>query len=547
MPSVQPEIQTTSGGVGLTDYLGVFTRRIWLILIPFVLVLGIAGALGFLLPPKFQAMTRVKVQDLKFLERFHNRGGFDIPYKPFLTTIQADIKSRRFLEDLVRQYGISEGYDYNNPRERQKLFREVISNLKVAYNENKNGPDIFGILYQGRDAKRVARFVNGIRNKYLEDISRRIIGFAASAKGSYVERFEDAKREVQQATQALRVFEARSDAKLAGEQALSDRQRAVNDLEQTLETTRNDLDAKERELDFLVNEKRGAKDVTITETQTVNPEYTAAYAQVELKEKALEQLSAKYTRNHPAVQNAMRELEEARDQLSGVKKFTPTERKSELNPHFAELNLRTINLQSEIQGLRSRVEKQTLRLAALLEEVREIPALREDYVNLQTAVDSAVLNQQKAAELRAEAEATYKRVTANDQGVFQVLKAPTVDEANTWDPVFPKVGLFLGAGALIGLLLGAALAFIVEFSNQSFVTAHQVRRLLPVPLLGQVEAIRTAREKRSMLRRRVIIGGLLALIIGVLIWVHVAYFSRELQEKLPPQVFDIMKRIYGSR
>ena len=78
-------------------------------------------------------------------------------------------------------------------------------------------------------------------------------------------------------------------------------------------------------------------------------------------------------------------------------------------------------------------------------------------------------------------------------------------------------------------------------------TARQVRRLLPVPLLGQVEPIQTSTERRALIRRRLTVAAVALVVLSALTWVHVAYFTQDLQEKLPPAVFDFMKRIYGTR
>ena len=54
---MESEFQQQQGqGIGIGDYLSVFSRRAWLIVIPFLAVLGIAAAFAFLLPPQFRVV-----------------------------------------------------------------------------------------------------------------------------------------------------------------------------------------------------------------------------------------------------------------------------------------------------------------------------------------------------------------------------------------------------------------------------------------------------------------------------------------------------------
>ena len=138
--------------VGLADYLGIFSRRIWWIVVPFLLVVLIAGALGFLLPQEYEASVSVKVLDQGTLDPFYGRVAFTVPHKPFLTTIRQDILNRTFLEPIIEKCRVSEGYDASDPREYQLLLKKILANVMVSLRPQKVGPDIIGISYRGRDA-----------------------------------------------------------------------------------------------------------------------------------------------------------------------------------------------------------------------------------------------------------------------------------------------------------------------------------------------------------------------------------------------------------
>ena len=128
-----------------------------------------------------------------------------------------------------------------------------------------------------------------------------------------------------------------------------------------------------------------------------------------------------------------------------------------------------------------------------------------------------------------------------------MLQAPLPQEADSWDPVFPSVPLFVGIGAFIGLLLGSGLAFLVEFTSSSFVTVNQLRRTLPVVVLGQMGTLRTSGEVKKRRKRSIVSWTIVLAVVGLLVYGHVCYFNADLRPNLPTWLFKLMKGFYGSQ
>ncbi|NRA96619.1 MAG: hypothetical protein HRU14_10480, partial [Planctomycetes bacterium] len=110
-----------------------------------------------------------------------------------------------------------------------------------------------------------------------------------------------------------------------------------------------------------------------------------------------------------------------------------------------------------------------------------------------------------------------------------------------------SVPLFVGIGAFIGLLLGSGLAFLVEFTSSSFVTVNQLRRTLPVVVLGQMGTLRTSGEVKKRRKRSIVSWTIVLAVVGLLVYGHVCYFNADLRPNLPTWLFKLMKGFYGSQ
>ncbi len=69
-------------------------------------------------------------------------------------------------------------------------------------------------------------------------------------------------------------------------------------------------------------------------------------------------------------------------------------------------------------------------------------------------------------------------------------------------PIWPRTLLLLGAGGLVAVILGAAVAFIREFLDESIQTADEARTVLGAPVLGTIPRMNEASTKLSLIALR---------------------------------------------
>ncbi|MAG57454.1 MAG: hypothetical protein CMJ83_14275 [Planctomycetes bacterium] len=534
-------------GVGIGDYLGVFSRRAWLVVIPFVLVLGVAAVLGFLLPAQFEADTVIVVKDTSDLDQLYENVDLNLPHKQALSTIRQVIGRRLFLEDIVDRNDIREGFDVANPRERTRMFKALLKKLNVRLVTQKTGPDVIEIKYQGREARKVCYFVNEVRDKYMNYILETRREDVRRVMDDLKTRTELAKRAVVAGEDAYQAFQEENDFALLGEKTLADKRNELASVRERLGSKKVSLDGQSRRIDQLRADLLGEnKEVRGGSKKVRNPAFIAQENKVARVKADLDSLLERFHELYPGIKVARTALQIEKDSLNQLEEFVEEEQVTKTNPLWETLTSQLQSARADQRGLTAEIESLTRRETNLQEQVDKIPGLSRESAEKKSRLRAAQENHARLARRYTAARGLWNRVNSRDGDFFRTLKTPLPEDADSWDPVFPSVPLFVGIGAFIGLLIGAGLAFLVEFSSSSFVTVNQLRRTLPVAVLGQVSTIRTVQDVRRRRLVRSIGWTVLLTVVAVLVFAHICYFNAELQSNLPSWLLLTMKRFYGA-
>jgi len=548
---MESEFQQQQGqGIGIGDYLSVFSRRAWLIVIPFLAVLGIAAAFAFLLPPQFEATTVMVVEDTSAVDAVYSNVDIVDPVKPLLTTIKQVVLRRAFLEDLVDRNNIREGYDVNNARDKTRLFSQyILQRLKVRLVQQEDGlPDIIAIEYQGRDGSRVANFVNDVRQKYEKWVLDRRRRRVRKRLDDLEARLKKQERVAQAKEAEYERFQRETDFQLIGAKTYADKRIA-------LATNRQDLANEEvreaqlvQELDQ-VSAELNAEPKLVESSQTVQKSvaWVDQYGKVRDLEAQLRTLRERFYENYPPVVALKKIVDLEKDKLGQIPEFDASQRTTNVSVVWQGLSQQEDLLKAQLRGSKARIVALQSAGETLAGQVDMIPALNRRADELARSRGVAVDQLQVLSARTTALRSTWNRLNSPDGNIFRVLEAPLPEEAQTWDPVFPSVPLFVGIGAFIGLLIGTGVAFLVEFSSSSFVTVNQLRRTLPVAVIGQMGVLRTKQEIRARRTKRVFVGMTALAIVAVVVYGHVCYFDSDYRANLPTWLFKVMKGFYGSQ
>jgi len=534
--------------VGIGDYLSVFSRRAWLIVIPFLLVLGVSAALAFLLPAQFKADTVVIVEDTSVLDTVYSNVDVLLPVKPLLTTIKQVILRRSFLEKIVDDNDIREGFDVNNPREKTRLFAHILTRLKVRLVQQDEGPDVINIEYQGREARKVTNFLNDIRERYVNSVLDRRRVEVRKRLDDLESRLKASQRSVESVSKNYERFQRENDYQVFDGKALSGKHLRLASVRDQLASEQVKERQSQKELDevgSLLNAE--PKIVEQSTTQVKSLAWINQRVLIRTLDARLKDARDKFTTRYPLIAQLEKHLVIQRDKLNQIPEFDASQKVTNINPIWQGLKSRQDELKTQLQGLGASIEALGRQRILLEEHVDLMPTLQRQEAELSrrrtSVVEQAAVLTRRAGALRS----TWNKLNSPEGNIFRVLQAPLLEEADSWDPVFPSVPLFVGIGSFIGLLIGAGLAFLVEFSSSSFVTVNQLRRTLPVAVLGQMGVLRTPEEVKKRRSRSIVAWVVVLTIVAVLVYGHVCYFSPELRTNLPTWLFKIMKGFYGSQ
>lgn len=550
-PALAAPLEQDSAPLGpaIGDYLTVVVRRAGTIVVPFVLFTLGSVATAFLVPPTYYEATTVRIVDPDVVGSFYGQLGLPVPHKQILSTIKQDVASVSFLEELVEKADVDEGYNRHDRRQYERLMAEVKGNLTVNVAAQKIGDDIISFGYKGRDARKVAEFVNAIREKYKEEFTVRYQTEVKNAWRFVKAQHDKAKAAADAASKQLKEFQDSYGALFVGNTSDVGMQlrTALAKADDDLSTFEGALAGQEEVLRD-VEGKLAVENPMMDggAARVLNPVYVALKAQVDQLTADVEALALRTTEQHPTYIAAKASLEAAQAKLAQVQPTDAGPTNPVPNPNYDRLVGMQKAAQAEIARLKPVIARTKERIASLNKDMVGLPENLKRADELADRRNTTQFQYDKAQKQFAAVDATHERVMSKETSFFKLIDAPTAESARDKDPVAPNVPLFIGVGAFVGLAIGAGLAFVREFSTPAFTTPNQVRYGLALPVLGEIAPLLTKAESAERRRSRVLWTVVIAATVLVVGWFHLAYFNAELKGSLPRQVFDVMRKIYGK-
>ncbi|MGG4466547.1 Wzz/FepE/Etk N-terminal domain-containing protein [Paenibacillus alvei] len=83
----------------------------------------------------------------------------------------------------------------------------------------------------------------------------------------------------------------------------------------------------------------------------------------------------------------------------------------------------------------------------------------------------------------------FEKEIKNLMKVDNVSVLPLADDQENQSPVSPNPPLIIAVAAVVGLIIGSILAFVLEYLNNTVETEQDVEKLLELPVLGSITVI----------------------------------------------------------
>jgi polysaccharide chain length determinant protein (PEP-CTERM system associated) len=472
----------------LDDFLSIARRRVWLILIPSLVVPIIAYLVSLKLPARYTSETLVLVEQQRVPDNF---------VKPVisqeligrLATLQQQILSRSRLEPVIEKFGLyKEDRSTSSMEDLIDRMRKdlVVTPLRPSEtaNPNERVPG-FTIMFTASDPKVAQQVCSLVTSMFIEENLKVREQRAESTTDFLSKQLDEAKRKLDEQDAALAKFQSAQAGRLPGQEQTN--LSMLGGFTTQLEGVNQALSRAQQEKTFvesMLSQQLGAWQNSSNETtdlQKLQDQLNAARA-------VLNDVEARYTPTHPdvlkakdEVANMQRKYNEAL--IASEKPNTEPKRSSALEP-------------AEIKKLRAQAKEYEISINQLTQEQKRLremvqrfqsqlqltPVVEEQFKNLTRDYQTALqfYNDLLAKKSLASMATDLERRQQGEQ--FQVMDAANLPEKPTW-PNRPLIAL---AGLAGGIALGLLLALLLEAKDQSLRTESDILTLLKVPILARV-------------------------------------------------------------
>ena len=466
-------------------------KKYWWVL-PLTVMGGTALALGatLVLPKRFTSQTIVLVDqptvspDLVkpvITEQTNQR----------LASMQEQILSRSRLQPIIEKFGLY-------PSERGTLhMEELVAKLRSAIevtplepmqgSSNRQFPG-FHVNVSFDDPQTAQRICSEVTTMFLQESAKYTETQGTLTTEFLDQQLEESKRKLDEQDGKLAEFKN----KYMG--SLPDNEQANLGL---LTTLNSQLDAHTQAVsraqqDKAVNESLLASQLANlkavkngdTPTETLEQQLSALQDQLGV-------LLSRYTPDHPDVIKAKTQIEQLKKRMSDAPKETaPASGRIPATEPVAVQQLRARLRQDDlsIADLMKRQGQIQSQIAVLQGKIQASPAVEQQYKELTRNYQTALEGYNELLKHRDQA-AMGRALNRQQQGeLLRVLDPPSLPTT----PSFPKMPVFGGGGAAVGLAAGLGILYLIAALDTSMHTERDVETCLQLPVLALVPNVAPA-------------------------------------------------------
>lgn len=478
-------------------------RRRWYI----ALIAWLFCVLGWLtilaLPDRFESKTRIYVDTTSLLSPLLSGitiNAFNLDQK--VLYMKRTLLSRPNLAKVVRATDMD--LAIKSEQEMERLLDRLSEEIQVR----SQGQDLFTISFIHRSPQTAQRVVQSLLNIFVESNlgeSRTEMEKARAFVEAQIAQYE---RQLNEAEKRLAKFKTDNMETLSNAGTYVQRMEAARSELQTATAAYQDSVLMR---DQLHNQLTSIPQYLTLDQQpqvVVNaggPASTPLELRIQELEKSLDAMLSQYTDQHPDVlstRRVLKKLQQEREQEAQSQTAAKAAAGSQTqqgggaktsipNPVYEQVKLRLVDADSQVVSRQRKVEqtKEDIakfgKLAATAPEVEQkLTALNRDYDVIKKNFEQ-LLGRRESAKIA-------QAVDAETDIQFRIVDPPEVPNV----PVGPNRKLFLSIVLVAALGSGVALAYLLSQLDVSFTTMGNLREAFGLPVLGAVSVIAFKRKRR---------------------------------------------------
>jgi len=484
------------------DYVAILKRRRKLIFIPVILLPLVMYGITFFIPAQYVSQALILIQG----QRVSTEIAPSVVTESLdsrVASMSQEVLSRSQIQPLVVKYNLLPSKRFSMD-DRVDLVRKAIGIKAIHSDMQKTGglPGFF-VTFTANDAETAQKVTRDITGLFLTQSLKSESDAAEGATQFLQQQVDDAKRALDEHDAALAAFQQKYMGKLPENQTqngtmLTSVNTQLANETQELARLEQTKDMQQSMLAQELQQQQNTPQATIQgPTGTVPVQQGDA---VELgKLQALEaQLISRYTADYPDVVTVRREIADLKEKMAKA----PAQQQTNSTTGVSTAAPRNLDSQA-VMSLRAQIRSGDIVIQAKRKEVAATQAAMNKYQALIEA-SPAVEEQYKALNRDYDnARKGYDELSvklqhakiAGDLGKAQQGEQfKLTDDANLpEDPTFPNRQLFAAGGAVLGLMVGLALAAFLEYKDTALRTEQDIWAFTQLPTLaviayaGQIE------------------------------------------------------------
>jgi capsular exopolysaccharide synthesis family protein len=454
---------------GLQEYLHIIRKRIWLLLLIFVVTVTVVAIASYNATPIYSAIALLRIEkstpSIVSIEDVYQA---DVGPDEYYETQYKLIRSRRVCSEVFNRLGLGESERYENSRDKVGAFSSdvIVEPIPDTY--------LVNVSYESPVPELAAKIANAVVDEYVSYVKREKKVISEEAESKITERIPELGRKLRESEDTLRLFEEENSA-------LSFQKRR-----EIIYTTLASLNRR------------------VTEVKQELAKAEARHASVSAAESAEEILSLPDVVNNSAIQAYGREkltLDARKAEL--VQTYKPDSSPVKAIDNKIDVVEKKIMDEASriVQSVRMAMEEkksEEQKLEALLEEHRELAKSFDKNVSRYDALKADVEQNrglyQEFMQRRKELESSSQM----DLGMVQIVDRAEVPRT----PVRPRKMLNMLLAVVLSLLGSVGLALFLEYMDDSIKNHEDIEKYVGLPLLGVVPAMKvdgtTLQEKDKL-------------------------------------------------
>jgi len=477
----------------LEDYVTIFRRRIWFLVVPGILVCVGAYVLSLFLPSRYTSETVVLVQEQRVPEEYvRSVVGGDLNER--LATMQEQILSRTRLQEIIEKLDLYKDSAGHLPMEElvARLRKSItVGAVRPMAETHAEGLPGFTITATAGRAALAQQICTEITSLFLQ---QNVVLRAQRAEDTTQflnTQLADAKAKLDEQGAKLADFKRRYMGSLPDEAQTNFG--LLTALSTQLEALNQGIDRAHQDKIFLEsNLSSQLSAVKLAETGG-NPD--ALGKQMAALQEKLSGLRSRYTDEYPDIVKLKRDIADLQKRMNmenGSQSSSLNNEQPATSATAPIYNPQLEELRGEIHQLDVGIREKTTEQKQIQQKIQQLqsrleltPGVEEQYKALtrdsQTAFEiyTDLLKKQSESEMATDLE---KRQEGEQ---FRVLDPPSLPQT----PSFPKRPEFAVGGLVGGLALGGLISFLLELKDTTLRSERDVEMVLKLPTLATIPTV----------------------------------------------------------